>query len=184
MSTPPWALRVAAAAERPPSPSFESSIGPTSTGLGESIKPVCREAPSGRRFEERVTTAAKRSSALSGAWHRCRYVALANVRSPIIDSGRIAVIGYSFVVTGGRNPMSAGAARCTADGVGLQTDCGWPVGQCVCGTQVGYFARLDIAGSVDIASKKVVAPARPNSDRTRPTVRSTTWLASSAVIDT
>jgi hypothetical protein len=52
------------------------------------------------------------------------------------------------------------------------------------GIQVGYLARLDTAGSADIASKKVVTPAEPASDRTRPTVRFTTWPASSAVIDT
>jgi hypothetical protein len=37
----------------------------------------------------------------------CRYTALANVRSPITDSGRMAVSGHSFMATGGQNPMSA-----------------------------------------------------------------------------
>ena len=37
----------------------------------------------------------------------CRYAALANVRLPITDSGRMAVSGQSFMATGGQNPMSA-----------------------------------------------------------------------------
>lgn len=37
----------------------------------------------------------------------CRYAALANVRVPITDSGRVAASGQSFMAAGGQNPMSA-----------------------------------------------------------------------------
>ena len=46
-------------------------------GHGEKLQRVAQRRTAARRylvnrFEERITTAAKRSSALSGAWHRCR----------------------------------------------------------------------------------------------------------------
>ena len=43
----------------------------------------------------------------TGTPDTCRYAALANVRLPITDSGRMAVSGQSFMATGGQNPMSA-----------------------------------------------------------------------------
>ena len=37
----------------------------------------------------------------------CRYAALANLRLPITDSGRMAVSGQSFMATGGQFQLSA-----------------------------------------------------------------------------
>jgi hypothetical protein len=46
---------------------------------------------------------------------KCWFAALASVRSPITDSGRMAVSGHSFMATGGQNPMSADTTLSPSD---------------------------------------------------------------------
>ena len=59
------------------------------------------------RFEERITTAAKRSAALSGAWQKCRWWAPQQPSQAATLSGRMAISGQAQMTASGQIHLSA-----------------------------------------------------------------------------